>query len=149
MKRDRASLFFRIADIAGSPSRKPSPAKHIGGPIPRCYLFTPPPPLPNVMLLYFRSFFRLSSFLSRLVPFPGSSSMIITLEFYRALHSDAACCAPKAIALCEQGDEAIAVGLLSEALPDNPVDDSATEEGGGSGEDYATATSLLRKVMPT
>ncbi|CAM9864397.1 unnamed protein product [Scytosiphon promiscuus] len=56
-------------------------------------------------------------------------------------------CALQAIALCEQGDEAVAVGLLAEALPDSPVNDAAKEGGGRNGEDCALATSLLRKLF--
>lgn len=58
---------------------------------------------------------------------------------------------PQAMALCQQGDEAVAVGLLAEALPDSAVDSSAmdTPVKDGverTGDDAAAAASLLRKV---
>lgn len=57
------------------------------------------------------------------------------------------------MALCRQGDEAVAVGLLAEALPDSPVDTSfqyfgtpVMDEVHETGDDPAAAASLLRKV---
>lgn len=59
------------------------------------------------------------------------------------------------MALCQQGDEAVAVGLLGEALPDGPVEScgvDVTATAGARADDAdpaaaaAGASSLLRKV---
>lgn len=61
---------------------------------------------------------------------------------------------PQAMALCERGDEAIAVGLLAEALPGSTVDSHAEEGSERPSDDPAAAAggtaaasaSLLRTV---
>ena len=58
------------------------------------------------------------------------------------------------MALCQQGDEAVAVGLLAEALADSPVEgcadvdatDPARAGDADPAADAAEASSLLRKV---
>ncbi len=59
------------------------------------------------------------------------------------------------MSLCQPGDEAVAVGLLTEAIPDSPLDGyvenpTVDEAGKGPGDDPSTAaaaSALLRKVI--